>query len=103
MGKINIALYSIKSNLPKVKIENLLTTYEIQIKEFKKAKLVFQNIVAFISKPVPHIRVMGTWDNIGRLTLDTVNNIKVKKQFISPFFILGLMNSLFCVYSPFSS
>ena len=91
----NIALYSIKNNLPKVKIENLLTTYEIQIKELKKAKLVFQNIVAFISKPVPHIRVMGTWDDVGRLTLDTVNNIKVKKQSISPFFILGLMNSLF--------
>lgn len=91
----DIGLYSLKRELPKIGTKSFPKKIKTNIEKFRVPKLMFQNIVAFISKPVPHIRVMGTLDDVGRLTLDTVNNIILKKKGISLQFLLALMNSLF--------
>jgi len=94
IGK-NIGLYTLKNDLPRIKLRNVLRKFDKNIKNLKKPKLVFQNIVAFISQPVHHIKVMGTYEDKGRITLDTVNNIELKVNDVSPLFFLGLMNSVF--------
>ncbi|MBL9123963.1 MAG: N-6 DNA methylase, partial [Planctomycetaceae bacterium] len=41
----------------------------------RSPKLLFQNIVAHIERPEPHIRLIGTLDESGSLALDTVNQL----------------------------
>jgi hypothetical protein len=52
-----------KINVPKTKIEIL-----------KQPKIISQNIVAHVVKPVPHIIITSALDKNGLLNLDTVNN-----------------------------
>ena len=58
----------------------------------KKPKVVIQNIVAHVLRPKDHIVIMSAFDQSGLITLDNVGNI-ITKGSISPYFIIGLLNS----------
>ena len=45
-----------------------------KVESLRQPKIVSQNIVAHIGKPVPHIRIIAALDSNGLLNLDTVNN-----------------------------
>jgi len=61
----------------------------------KQAKIMCQNIVAFIRN---HIKITATYDETGLLDLDTVNNIIVKNARFNPKYILALLNSRLISY-----
>jgi len=90
----NIEPYNLKGDISKID-EKQLPNYSNgkKIEELKNPKIVFQNIVAFITKPVPHIKVMGTKDHEGYLAFDTVNVIETNNH--DPLLFLGIMNSVF--------
>jgi type I restriction-modification system DNA methylase subunit len=62
---------------------------------FQRPKLVFQNIIAHIARPWPHIALIGTNDSANTLTLDTVNNIIPKVSGIDLLAVLALLHSDF--------
>lgn len=76
------------------KRKNKINKLKKNITKYQRHKLVFQNIVAFINNPVPHIKVMGSYDNEGLIPTDTVNVIETKEG-MDEMFILGFMNSVF--------
>ncbi len=98
----NIKLYGFKepyrrydlnqtgSSKLKVKAEKV----KRNIAKYQMHKVVFQNIVAFINNPVPHIKVMGSYDDRDLIPFDTVNVIETKEG-VNELFILGFMNSVF--------
>jgi type I restriction-modification system DNA methylase subunit len=61
----------------------------------KKPKIMCQNIVAFIRN---HIKITATYDELGVLDLDTVNNILVTNDRFKPKYILALLNSKLISY-----
>ena len=67
-----------------------------ELEKFIQPKLIFQNIIAHIKKPYDHIKISGTFDDKGYITLDTVNNVISMDEKNYPLkFLLGLMNSEF--------
>ncbi len=98
----NIKLYGLKEPYRKYDLDQKLTKsmqkkaekLKENAEKYKTEKIVFQNIVAFISKPTHHIKVMGSYEEEGLVPTDTVNVIETKKD-IDKIFILGLMNSVF--------
>ncbi len=60
---------------------------------FEPEKLVIQNIVAHITRPVPHIRIIAAYDARGTVTLDTVNNLVVREPSIHPRGVLALLHA----------
>jgi len=60
---------------------------------FKQHKLVFQNIVAHIANPAPHIRLIGAFDAAGLVTLDTVNNLVPRTSDVDLWAMLALLHS----------
>lgn len=97
----NIGLYKFKGTYRKFNL-NMKMSKKLRkkadqlkkvIKDYAKEKIVFQNIVAFIKNPTPHIRVMGSYDTEKLIPTDTVNIIEVIEE-KSKFFILGFMNSV---------
>lgn len=62
----------------------------------KAGNLLVQNIVTRLSKPVPYIRIAAHLvqeDESDWLILDTVNQIEVTSDELSPYFVLALLNS----------
>lgn len=62
----------------------------------KAGNLLVQNIVTRLKKPVPHIRIIAHLVQEGEsdwLILDTVNQIEVTSDKLSPYFVLALLNS----------
>ena len=58
--------------------------------------LLVQNIVAHIVNPVPHIKITAHLlqeDEVDLLILDTVNQIQITDNELSPHFVLALLNS----------
>jgi len=62
---------------------------------FERPKLVFQNIVAHIQRPTPHIRLIGAYDDSGLVTLDTVNNLVPAANNVELLAVLALLHSQF--------
>jgi hypothetical protein len=61
--------------------------------KFTRPKLIFQNIIAHIANPSPHIALIGAYDPDHTLTLDTVNNIVAKEPGTDLLAILALLHS----------
>ena len=62
----------------------------------KAGNLLVQNIVTRLKKPIPHIRIAAHLvqeDESDWLILDTVNQIEVISNELSPYFVLALLNS----------
>ncbi len=60
----------------------------------KKNSVLVQRIIAHIEKPVDHIKITAAIpkDN-SFIIVDTINQIQITDKSVSPFFILGLLNS----------
>lgn len=67
--------------------------YDVSV--FRGPKLVFQNIIAHISRPTPHIRLTGAYDRTGIVTLDTVNNLVPRTPGVNLWGVLALLHSDF--------
>jgi hypothetical protein len=61
--------------------------------EFAIPKLVLQNIIAHVTRPRPHIKLIGAYDGEGRLTLDTVNNLTPRSGSLPLHGLLALLHS----------
>jgi hypothetical protein len=61
--------------------------------KFAHPKLVFQNIIAHIANPSPHIALIGAYDPDHTLTLDTVNNIVARESQTDLLAVLALLHS----------
>ena len=62
----------------------------------KAGNLLAQNIITRPEKPVPHIRIAAHLvqeSESGLLTLDTVNQIEITSDSLSPYLVLALLNS----------
>ena len=68
-------------------------TAQEQLKLFAQPKLLFQNIIAHIERPEPHVRLIGTFDRQGAVTLDTVNNLVPRTEGLNLPAILALLHS----------
>jgi len=90
----NIKKYSIVKPLDKIMLSSEELNDE-KVKKMMKPKIVSQNIVAHITKPVDRILIMATYDKEGLITLDTVMNIFLKTDKYSYEYILGILNSKF--------
>jgi hypothetical protein len=67
----------------------------VDLDRFRVPKLLFQNIIAHVANPKPHIVLIGAYDEDRTVSLDTVNNIVSKKKGIDLFAILALLHSDF--------
>ena len=56
-------------------------------------RLLFQNIVAHITRPRPHIRLIGTFETGPVATLDTVNNVVPRFAGVDLWVVLALLHS----------
>ena len=68
----DIVRYSINSNSSSLSATPIGESGKV--KRLRQRKIVSQNIVAHIGKPIPHIRIIAALDSNGFLNLDTVNN-----------------------------
>jgi hypothetical protein len=64
-----------------------------RLSDFAQPKLLFQNIVAHVARPEPHLRLIGAWDTQGRVTLDTVNNLVARATGVDLRSVLALLHS----------
>jgi len=62
-------------------------------RKLKRNKIIAQRIVAHIENPIDHIAIMAAYDSCGYVNVDTVENIIITEEDISPHYILGLLNS----------
>ncbi|MBX9790453.1 MAG: N-6 DNA methylase [Pirellulales bacterium] len=58
-----------------------------------RPRLLFQNIVAHVRRPRPHLRLIGTWHAGGVATLDTVNNLVARRGDVDLWAMLALLHS----------
>jgi hypothetical protein len=96
-GGKDLTRYALRPLKQTIFFNHIPVLYLKNLPKYQVPKLIFQNIVAYISKPVSHIRVMGTFDATGILIYDTVNVVQITKRFESeadPLVVLALMNSL---------
>ncbi|MGE0538080.1 MAG: N-6 DNA methylase [Pirellulales bacterium] len=56
-------------------------------------RLLFQNIVAHVQRPRPHLRLIGTWHAGQLATLDTVNNVVDRRDEVDLWAVLALLQS----------
>ena len=65
-----------------------------RVEFLQEPKVMSQNIIAHITEPKPHIKIMATADQTGEvLSVDTVTNTILTDRNISPIFIAALLNS----------
>ncbi|HEV7223056.1 MAG TPA: N-6 DNA methylase [Pirellulales bacterium] len=60
---------------------------------FAREKLVFQNIIAHVARPRPHILLIGAYDAGRTVTLDTVNNLVATDARVDLQGLCGLLHS----------
>lgn len=65
----------------------------VDVTAFRQEKLLFQNIIAHVKRPTPHIRLIGTLDRTGGITLDTVNNLVARLPGLRLPAILALLHA----------
>jgi hypothetical protein len=63
------------------------------LEAFRPPKLVFQNIIAHVARPRPHILLIGAYDAAGSITLDTVNNLSPREAGFPLRGLLALLHS----------
>jgi hypothetical protein len=63
--------------------------------KFKSPKAIFQNIVAYVLRPKPHIKIIGTVDYDGLICLDTINIVRCPTGVFSPETIVAILSSKF--------
>ncbi len=63
------------------------------VEAFRQPKLMFQNIIAHVSRPQPHILLIGACDPKGTITLDTVNNLTPRTSGLPLEGLLALLHS----------
>ena len=62
-----------------------------------KKSILAQRLVAHILKPTDHIKITATIpEKDDFIIVDTINQIKITDKSVSPYFILGLLNSKIC-------
>ncbi len=84
----DIAPYTLKS------VSGFLTQDQMDaLGLFESPKAVFQNIVAYISRPRPHIKIIGAVDYSGAVCLDTVNIVRCPTNAFSPESIVSILSS----------
>jgi hypothetical protein len=71
----------------------LLNSDKRDLNPFAQQKLLFQNIVAQIENPRPHVRLIGALDTECRVTLDTVNNLVPRREGVDLRAVLALLHS----------
>jgi len=59
----------------------------------RQPKIIYQNIIAYVQSPQPHIKIAAYYDHDGIATLDTVNNVIPTSNNINPWAVTGLLNS----------
>lgn len=64
------------------------------LKQFLKPKVIAQRIVAHIENPIPHVKIIATYDEEGIIITNTLMTFELKKQ-LDPLFWLGYLNSKF--------
>jgi hypothetical protein len=69
--------------------------HDVDLSRFAGPRLLFQNIVAHVLRPHPHLKLIGCYDATGRPTLDTVNNLVACRDDVDLHGILGLLHSQF--------
>src|SRR5262249_48660003 len=57
------------------------------------SKVVYQNIVAHVGRPRPHLKIIACLDSPGHLTLDTVNNLVPRGGRLELPALVGFLNS----------
>ena len=60
---------------------------------FAGEKLLFQNIIAHVMRPTPHLLLIGAYDGGGHVTLDTVNNLVPREPGLPLMGVLGLLHT----------
>lgn len=96
----DIERYNIKSPKYYVTEEYLLknkpgSEFKDKVKELLSPKIVSQNIVAHVVKPIDRVIIMSAYDKEGILTFDTVENTIITNQMYDERYIMGCMNSIF--------
>src|SRR5262249_3630361 len=66
---------------------------QFDLAPFRVDKLIFQNIIAHVANPSPHIMLIGCHDREGSVTLDTVNNIVRRDNGLDLHAVLALLHS----------
>ena len=83
-------------DIGRYKIKNIhYLPYSKVDKEYLKPKLIFQEIIAHIQNPIPHIELMGVYDPNGIFTLHDTTVMYYSKNRFMLIFLLGLLNSKF--------
>lgn len=93
IGGDNIIRYGTNDVKGFVDSENLDTPNK-KVEFLQKPKIISQRIIAHITEPKPHIKIMATADQTGEvLSVDTVENTVLTDRNISPIFVAALLNS----------
>ena len=87
----NIGRYEIKKFTDFIDDKDI-EKLQLDFSYLRRPKIVMQNIIAHVTTPKDHIVIMSAIDQSGLITLDNVGNIFTKGS-ISPYFIIGLLNS----------
>ena len=87
----NIGRYEIKKFTDFIDNQDI-DKLQLDLSYLRRPKIVMQNIIAHVTKPKDHIVIMCAFDYSRLITLDNVGNIFTKGS-ISPYFIIGLLNS----------
>ena len=93
IGGSNIMRYRISGSKGFIDSEDLESQNK-RAEFLQQPKVISQNIIAHITEPKPHIKIMATADQTGDIfSVDTVTNTILTDRNVSPIFISVLLNS----------
>ena len=93
IGGDNIVRYGTNGIKGFIDSENLENSNE-EVESLQQPKVMSQRIIAYITTPKPHIKIMATADQTGDiLNVNTVANTVLTTENISPIFVSALLNS----------
>ena len=93
IGGDNIVRYGTNGIKGFIGSENLENSNE-KVESLQQPKVMLQRIIAYITAPKPHIKIMATADQTGDiLNVNTVSNTVLTTENISPIFVSALLNS----------
>jgi hypothetical protein len=93
IGGDNIVRYGTNGIKGFIDSENL-ENFNEKVEPLQQPKVMLQRIIAYITAPKPHIKIMATADQTGDiLNVNTVANTVLTTENISPIFVSALLNS----------
>ena len=93
IGGDNIVRYGTNGIKGFIDSENL-ENFNEKVEPLQQPKVMSQRIIAYITAPKPHIKIMATADQTGDiLNVNTVANTVLTTENISPIFVSALLNS----------